>query len=257
MKISEQAVLLLIDAVAALLCKKRIPVFFLFVLGYATRMEATSYTWTNAGGDNLWSNAANWSPNGVPNSASDDVTFDNTSSANCTIDMATTTVQTLTTTAAYGGVISLGSNTLSWKNGFIVVTASQFNAGTGLVRVIGGAFGSPDPTFNTVASFYNLEIACGVGDSYVFLVKDVTVTNNLTITTVSVQIWGSKTFFVGGNLANNTNWSNNGINFRLNGTGTQTYSATVTLPATLQIAKPSGHVQFNNNPPSVNVVSGV
>ncbi len=237
--------------------KNLLPALLFLALGYANRAGATAYTWTNAGGDNLWSNAANWSPNGVPNSAADDVTFNNTSSANCTIDLATTTVQTLTTTVAYGGVISLGSNTLSWKNGFTVVTASQFNAGTGLVRVIGGAFGNPDPTFNTAASFYNLEIACGVGDSYVYMAQNVTVTNNLTITTVSVSIWGSKTFFVGGNLANNTNWVSSGITIRLNGTGTQTYSSTVALPATFQIAKPSGYVQFNNNPPSVNVVSGV
>lgn len=234
--------------------KNKIFITILVLSFLASDIKSTSYTWTNAGGNNLWNNAANWSPNGVPNNATvDDVTFNSTSSANCTIDISPS-VSTFIVSASYAGVISLGSNTISWYNSFTVTTASQFNAGTGLVKVIGG--NASDPTFNTAASLYNVELACVNSFSWVKLNNDVTITNNLTITSVSQAIWGGHTFLVGGNFTNNNSWLDGGVNIKLNGTGTQIFSSSIAIPIPLQIGKCSGTVTFNNNPPSIIVVSG-
>lgn len=58
-------------------------------------------TWDNGGGDNLWSNATNWSDNTKP-VAGDEAKFDATSVAHCQIDEAVI-IAALTATAAYTG----------------------------------------------------------------------------------------------------------------------------------------------------------
>jgi hypothetical protein len=65
--------------------KKFLLLFFLTIsLGFLHTAIAQT-TWTNGGGDNLWSNDLNWS-NGVPSSG-DDAIFDGTSSDDCIIDI--------------------------------------------------------------------------------------------------------------------------------------------------------------------------
>ncbi len=60
-------------------------------------------TWDNGGGDGLWSTGANWSDNAVP-ATTDTLTFDGTSSADCTIDnVGTWSGGSISVTGAYGG----------------------------------------------------------------------------------------------------------------------------------------------------------
>src|SRR5581483_5959969 len=51
----------------------------------ATTPTGISKIWTNGGGTNKWNNASNWSPTGVPG-AIDWVTFNSSSTADCTVD---------------------------------------------------------------------------------------------------------------------------------------------------------------------------
>lgn len=93
-------------------------------------------TWTNAGGDGLWSNGANWDPAGAPGPGND-VIFDNTSSANCTVNI-NPSIKSLEADRFYGGTISLGTNTLTVGGAFKVEEASQLSSGPGSKVIISG-----------------------------------------------------------------------------------------------------------------------
>ena len=49
---------------------------FIFLLSFTATLSATSYTYTNGSGDELWSNPSNWNPNGIPGST-DEATINN------------------------------------------------------------------------------------------------------------------------------------------------------------------------------------
>src|SRR5262249_29322962 len=86
-------------------------------------LQWRTYIWNGRGGENLWSQAENWSSKQVPN-ANDDVYFDSTNSENCITD-GSITVRTLTITSGYTGTIVLSYNDLTaqqdalWKGGTI------------------------------------------------------------------------------------------------------------------------------------------
>jgi hypothetical protein len=90
--------------------------------------ENYAMTWDNSSSNGLWSTAANWTGDVAPTTG-DDVTFDNTSTDDCTIDIHTGAGQ-LTIAANYTGTISqsadmtftVGSNTWTMSGG-------TFNAG--------------------------------------------------------------------------------------------------------------------------------
>ena len=73
----------------------------------ARSAHAAAKVWDNGGGDNRWTTAANWSPDGVPGSA-DDVTFNNTSTANCYFDSYATGIKSLTFASTYTGRFEWG-----------------------------------------------------------------------------------------------------------------------------------------------------
>ena len=93
------------------------------------------YTWTNAGGTQLWTDALNWAPNGVPG-ALDEAIFDATSES-CTIDIATAEVFRLKTTMNYAGQILLGTNTLHIRKQLLIFEPSHIDACLGTLLLSG------------------------------------------------------------------------------------------------------------------------
>ena len=109
--------------------KKIIAVIFILT----AFVSKSQITWTNGNGTGIWSDALNWSTSVAPTSA-DDVIFDGTSTANCTIDQDIQ-INNLTIAAAYTGIIdgTTGQSRIIQTNNF-----SQ----------AGGTFISPDDTYN-------------------------------------------------------------------------------------------------------------
>lgn len=101
---------------------------------------STSYSWTRLGGDNNWSNPANWSPNGVPG-AGDNVSIAPTKFASTpnVIVPPGTTVQSLTLGTA-SSLMSGGSLTITgsfdWPANGTVMTPITVPAG-GTVNISG------------------------------------------------------------------------------------------------------------------------
>ncbi len=87
---------------------------FAFFTLLTTNLSATTYTFTNGGGNNLWSNASNWSPSGIPG-AGDDVSISN---KDITIDLDIT-VNSISingnavATFTHSNLASIGTLTLS------------------------------------------------------------------------------------------------------------------------------------------------
>ncbi len=124
-------------------------------LAAAVNMHRAAKTWTNGGGNNIWSNGANWGGT-VPQSG-DTVTFDGTSTANCTVDSIGTFNGTITVAVAYtgtitqsaavsgvstiainGGIWNCAGFSLSTSNAAITVAAAkQLQAGTSGVLNLG------------------------------------------------------------------------------------------------------------------------
>jgi len=112
----------------------------------ATSAFAATQTWTNTGGDNLWSNPANWS-GGVPGS-SDIALFNATSLADCTLDAAVNVSQ-FDIEASYSGTIiqnpgitiTVGAGGWDQQGGVFTGGDSNFSVTGGLV-VAAGTFAS-------------------------------------------------------------------------------------------------------------------
>lgn len=116
--------------------------------------------WTNAGGDNLWSNDANWDI-GIAPTSGDDVIFDGTiSTDNCTIDAAAS-AGTLTFQEGYTGTISQNATkSLSVFSGDISFNSGvTFNQGAG-VTVSGGNINILDGTWNQTTG----SVVISIGD---------------------------------------------------------------------------------------------
>ncbi|MGB8646212.1 MAG: hypothetical protein WCF84_13320 [Anaerolineae bacterium] len=92
--------------------------------------------WSGGGLTNNWSDGANWTPAGAPG-LTDQALFDGTSNKNATVDI-NPTIDSVSITSGYGGIISLGANTLTTSGGF-AQSGGAFNAGTGALN-IGGNF---------------------------------------------------------------------------------------------------------------------
>ena len=132
-------------------------------------------TWDNGGGDGLWSTAANWSGDALPN-AGDAVVFDNTSDADCAVD-ADVTVASLTVDPAYGGTITLQASR-SLMTGPVSIGGGSFDAelaeaGLTLDKVVllpPPAAGTRD--LATAAPTATLEVPVGDDESCILLVED-------------------------------------------------------------------------------------
>ncbi|MBD2013331.1 cadherin-like domain-containing protein [Microcoleus sp. FACHB-53] len=206
-----------------------------------------TFKWIGSGATNNWTEAANWSlvsgtgsdPDGIPD-ADDVALFDGTSTKNATIN-TNFSIQNLQVAAAYTGSISLGSNTLAVAGGFAIANASSFDSGTGTVRFTG------NQTVDTTAALYNLEVAIASGN--LTLVKDLVVSNDLTITDVN-QIFGSGGSFnikVSGDvITNDANFNNSNSAIQLVGSTDQSISGTGVL-WNLDVAKTGGDVLLTDD----------
>ncbi len=155
-----------------LFTKKLIAVIFTFV----ALSSFSQTTWTNGNGTNIWSDPLNWSTALVPTSA-DDVTFNGTSSANCTIDQDIQ-INNLTITAAYAGIINgttglnriLQTNDFNQAGGTFISTDDTYNV-TGNMTLTGGTF-----THNggIVTIFISSGVSLAISGAFVF--------NELTLT---------------------------------------------------------------------------
>ncbi|MBC7412493.1 MAG: hypothetical protein H7331_08580 [Bacteroidia bacterium] len=124
-------------------------------------------TWTNGGGNNLFSNPLNWSTGVIPG-ATNDVLFNGTTSAQCDIDL-NATVQSVTGNASYIGALNMltgfdvvTSLDFTWNSSAIItgntgsinigrnffMSAGSYIAGSGAVNVTGAY--SQNGTTNTV-----------------------------------------------------------------------------------------------------------
>src|ERR1043165_8528423 len=111
----------LILALAALLC--------------GTTARATPYTWIGpATGNQNWSTATNWSPQGVPNVA-DSVFFAVADSNNSVID-ANFTVTSITIQAGYTGTLTLTNGVSLTVVSTLSIAGGTFNA-SGVLSVVG------------------------------------------------------------------------------------------------------------------------
>jgi hypothetical protein len=164
-------------------------VAFLLLFG-STIAQAIPRTWTNAGGNNLWNNSANWSPAGVPTS-SDTVKFSSASNANCTLNVSPT-IQALIVSNTYGGVLSVGSNTLTLTQALDIAGSSSLSAGTSTITVA-----PPTNGFFSLYStqqLYNVTLNGGSSSQIRYsspLTSPITIQNELNIVSVSSLYYGS------------------------------------------------------------------
>lgn len=222
----------------------QILVFVLLLTIFPTSLTyAVTKTWTNGGGDNLWSNSANWSPAGVPG-ALDLVQFDGTSSANCIMNVSPV-IKSLTAFATYTGQIIQGSVTLTVEDGFSIATSTQYDAGTGLVKF------AANTNVNSAASIYDLEI---LGNGFVSLLQDLNITHNLTLTSVFGMPNNDYFLKVGGDLvtSDNDGWMTGGNDLAtvisLVGSTDQTItSVNGGIIARLDVSKSGGNVLLATN----------
>jgi hypothetical protein len=138
--------------------KKLIAVLLIFS---ATLGFSQTVTWTNGNGTNIFSDPLNWSTSAVPSNA-DNVVFDGTSTANCTIDMDID-VNSISINAGYTGIVDAAST-----NPIIESTFTQA-AGTFLstdqILTIGGNMTATGGTFSHMNGV--VEVFIGSGASIV------------------------------------------------------------------------------------------
>jgi len=105
----------------------------------------TTYTWTNAGGDNLWTNKLNWSPNTALPGSADTVIFSASSTADCNI-AANVNVSSFSIQSGYIGTITQTSSytfttaAFSQANGNLILNSTSFSQTGGAVTMSGGTF---------------------------------------------------------------------------------------------------------------------
>jgi hypothetical protein len=153
-------------------------IFFVIIpmLNFSALADPDTKTWTNGNGTNIWNDAANWDPSGVPGS-SDDVVFDGTYTADCNIDISPI-VKSLVMQSGYSGTVSLGSNTLT-INGDFTISGGTFNSGTGKVKF---ADGTSTVTIGST-QLYDVQFAQGTY-SNIEIVGELSINNDLTVSGV-------------------------------------------------------------------------
>jgi len=78
-------------------------------------LPAEVITWTNGGGDNSWTNSANWNPASVPG-AFDDVIFDGSSTDDCSVPSGSYEIQSLAINSGYTGTLTFSNINLTITN---------------------------------------------------------------------------------------------------------------------------------------------
>ena len=131
-------------------------------LVYAKLSLAATATWTNTGGDGLWSTCANWSggtgTGGCPGS-SDIATFNNTSTANIAID-TTASVAGVSIASTYSGIITQNTGvTVTIGSSGFTQAGGTFTGGNSTIDISGvfnlssGTFTAPSNTTTVTGNF--------------------------------------------------------------------------------------------------------
>ncbi len=166
--------------------------------------------------------------------------FDNTSSANATIDVSVT-IRSLTVDAAYGGQISMGTQSLQTTAGFVINSAPSFDAGTGLTRFAGGQ------NVNSAAALYDVQINTASGT--ITLLQNLAVSNDLTITAVAGlgSNGGSWQYQVSGDVtSSDTAFSSTNTSISVVGSSNQRLLGAGIL-VNLDVAKSGGNVVLESD----------
>ena len=178
--------------------------------------------WKGGGGNNNWSNTANWSQSAVP-TATSKVVFDEASTTNSTIDADGTVAELIidgTNEGAYAGTIT--SSTGVVDNGAFVQDGGTFNASgettsvTGLTTISGGTY-TASSALQTLSGGLTVSGGTFTGSSGTVTTTNVILSNG-TLTAPN----SSGTFNVSGNwdITGGT-FSNNSGTVTLNGSGAQ------------------------------------
>ena len=103
------------------------------------RLHAATVTWTNGNGNGLWGTPANWSTNAVPGVA-DAVIFDNTSAANCNVNV-NANVQGLSIMGSYSGTLTQQAGiSITIGTGGYTQNGATFQGGTTSITINNGGF---------------------------------------------------------------------------------------------------------------------
>jgi hypothetical protein len=238
--------------------------YFINTIGHTWRTifmvadyDVDYYTWV--GTTSVWGLATNWSPNGVPSDLSHVIIPDAATTANDPVLPAGITVNTLT--IENGGVLVMGSNTLTIKNslsgGWEDRNTNGNDPGTSTV-----VFSNPGTTISGNARFYNVQISGGAditnqlnstikiggtvtktgnwyADIYTNTVEyngagaqDVVLTNgtasyhNLTFSGAGSKTIPASVVKLNGNFVNNGTFSPTGSTITMSGNSAQTISGT-------------------------------
>ena len=89
--------------------------------------QAATVTWSNGGGNGLWSNPANWG--GALPAPGDDVVFNGTSVSNCTVDLATNQLGSLTVSAGYSGAVLFKAGSIQGGSSMTLAGNLTVNSG--------------------------------------------------------------------------------------------------------------------------------
>jgi hypothetical protein len=121
--------------------KKLIAVAFVFASAFGF---SQTVTWTNGNGTNIFSDPLNWNTSTTPIST-DNVVFDGTSSANCTLDVDID-VNSMSINVGYGGIVDAASTNPIIETAF-TQAAGTFKS-TDQILTIGGNMTSTGGTFS-------------------------------------------------------------------------------------------------------------
>ena len=187
----------------------------LLILAMGAALQGASETWNGSAGDNNWNNAANWS-GGVP-AAGDDATV----AANCTLSVATASLNSLTITSGAilidhaSGVLNLVTNgaltitngTLSLQGGGLTNAVVSVTSGVFIGTSISSLLTNVTIATGTTLDLSQTSATCAVTGN---LVVDGTIklgnaagTTSSTLNCASTQIWGGSGDILFGNSASN------------------------------------------------------
>lgn len=162
---------------------------------------ATTYTWSGDGDTDNWSEAANWSPAGVPGPA-DTASIDSrpgtsTIEVDGSVSVASLSVAESATNISLSGSGSLTvTGALSWTGGDILVPLTLAEGATGAVDAGFKQFGNEIADSFTVAGDLELSDETGVGDPVLTFYFDadlvVTPTGSLTTATENVALGANR-----------------------------------------------------------------
>lgn len=198
------------------------------VCACAARSEGAVKTWDGGGGTLLWSNAANWDPDGIPGAA-DDVVIDAPGSITVAYLSLGTSIHSLTCAET----LSIGISSLSIAAPSTIANLKYTNAGT--------LTGAGDVTVTGTATLNNSGVLAGTGHLIVAAGGTLTISGvfaiQKNIDNYGTGTWsGGNVFFAGGSNAAFNNYGT--LNVPWSNTGSS---------LAMQASEGSGSGSFNNH----------